>query len=117
MARELKKPSVIMEKDLKEYAGPIEIDVSPKQAQEKPIQEEVEENAEVIIPAGAAIPQQSVPVVKLMTFGAWFQKRGTNNPKMKLSYKEAIEAHCKSIGIGPQATEEEYDAALSHFGL
>lgn len=115
MARELKKPSVIMEKDLKEYAGPVEIDVSPKKSDPKPAQE-AEEAREVVIPANAAVPQQQ-PAVKLMTFGAWFQKRGASNPKMKLSYKEAIEAHCRSIGIGPQATEEEYDAALSHFGL
>lgn len=113
MARELKKPNIIMEKDLKEYDGPIEIDVSPR-VEKKEVAKTIELQVEV--PVYAAIPQ-SAPVIKLISFGAWFQKKSANNPKLKLSYKEAIEAHCKAIGIGPQATEEEYDAALSHFGL
>jgi hypothetical protein len=116
MARELKKPNVILEKDLKEYAGPIEIDVTVRKEEKKAEPKEEPKEEEVIIPVAAAIPQAPSPV-KLISFGAWFQKRSANNPKLKLSYKEAIEAHCKSIGIGPQATEGEYDAALSHFGL
>ena len=112
MSREIKKPEMIMEKDLKDDAGPIMIDVSPKGAEEVVAQKKLEP----LIPPNAAIPQVA-PVSKLITFSTWFQKRSGHNPKLKLSYKEAIEAHCKAIGILSHATEEEFDAALAHFGL
>lgn len=117
MARDIKKPDVIFESDLKEYAGPIIIDVTPK---EEPIEYavdiEAERKFEAIIPPNAAVPQVA-PATKLVTFSTWFQKRSANNPKLKLSYREAIEAHCRCIGINTHASEEEYDAALAHFGI
>lgn len=116
MARDIKKPEVVLEQDLKEYAGPIVIDVTPKKVPAENKDIEAERRFEAIIPPGAAIPQ-AAPAVKLVTFSAWFQKRSANNPKLKLSYREAIEAHCKCIGVGSCATEEEFDAALSHFGV
>jgi len=113
MAREIRKPKVVLEADIKEYDGPIEIDVTPRE--EEVVEEEVEEKVELVIPPGAAIPQASNS--KLVSFNTWFQKKSSNNPKLKLSYKEAIEAHCKCIGVQAQATEEEYNAVLAHFGI
>ena len=114
MARDIKKPEVILESDIKEYAGPIIIDVTPRD--EPVVDIEAEKKFEAIIPPNAAVPQVA-PVTNLVTFSAWFQKRSANNPKLKLSYREAIEAHCKCVGINTYATEEEYDAALAHFGI
>lgn len=117
MARELKKPNVIKESDLKEYAGPIEIDVTPKAViQVDEVVEEPKEEPKAKISSAAAIPNQP-PAVPTISFGAWFQKRSARNPKLKISYREAIEAHFKSIGIKSPATEAEYNVALSHFGL
>ena len=112
MAREIKKPTVILETDIKEYDGPIEIDVTPR---EEVVIEEVVEEKVLVIPPGAAVPQASNS--KLVSFNTWFQKKSAKNPKLKLSYKEAIEAHCKCIGVQTQATEEEYNAVLAHFGI
>ena len=108
MARELKKPNVIMENELKEYAGPIVIEVSEKKEEVK-----IEKKEELL-----AIPTQAIstPVITI-SFNAWFQKKCSKNPKLKLSYRESIEAHFKAIGLGNNATAEEYDAALVHFGL
>jgi len=116
VARDIKKPEVVFESDLKEYDGPIVIDVTPKEEPVEAVYIEAERKFEAIIPPNAAVPQ-AAPVTKLVTFAVWFQKRSANNPKLKLSYREAIEAHCKCIGINTHATEEEYDAALAHFGI
>jgi len=113
MAREIKKPQSILEADTKEYDGPIEIDVTPKV--EEVVEAVVEEAVVLVIPPGAAVPQASNS--KLISFSTWFQKKSVNNPKLKLSYKEAIEAHCKCVGVQAQATEEEYNAVLAHFGI
>lgn len=108
MTREYKKPKIIMESDLKDYAGPIVIEVSNKREETK-----TEKKEELL-----AIPAQvQVAQVNTISFNAWFQKRSSKNPKLKLSYRESIEAHFKAIGLGSNATAEEYDAALSHFGL
>ena len=116
MARDIKKPEVILESDLKEYAGPVEIDVTPREKVEEPAKEEVVEAPKIEIPAGAAVPKPAT-ATNIISYGAWFQKRSACNPKLKLSYKGAIEAHCKAMGVKLSATEEEFDSVLSHFGL
>lgn len=119
MAREIKKPERILESDLKEYAGDIVIDVTPKDELKK-----VEAPKETVVldalaeqVAIVASQSSAVPGVKILSFSAWFQKVSAKNPRVKLSYREAVEAHCKAVGVGLQATEETFDAALSHFGL
>ncbi len=122
MAREIKKPAFVREKDLKEYDGDVIIDVTPRSEKK-----EVEEKSAPVdvIAADAAGEQVAVaaaqaaaaPGVRLLTFNAWFQKVTAKNPKVKLSYKEAIEAHCRAVGLPDQAPADAFDAALSHFGL
>lgn len=123
MARHIKKPKVIKEQDLKEDAGPIEIELSEKE----PIDAEAlraakaEQKYQAVVKAmeqaAASSVRQDASKPRTVSFNAWFQKASTKNPKIKLSYKEAIESHCRSIGISQQASEEEFDAALAHFGL
>ena len=116
MAREIKKPKSVREKDLKDYAGDIVIDVTPGKAAEKPAktvpQDAVAEQIQV-----AEAQATARDGVRLVSFNAWFQKVSTKNQRIKLSYREAIEAHCKAVGLAGQATEEAFNAALSHFGL
>jgi hypothetical protein len=117
MAREIKKPAKVREADLKDYAGDVVIDVTPGKEKPKAAQKSVPQDAvaEQIQVAEAQAAAQ--PDVRLVSFNAWFQKATAKNPRVKLSYKEAIEAHCKAVGLPSQATEEAFDAALSHFGL
>lgn len=119
MAREIKKPARIAEKDLKEYAGDIVIDVTPKDQRkpEAPKEDAIAKDAAGEQVAVAAAQAAAQPGVRLMTFNAWFQKVTAKNPRVKLSYREAVEAHCKAVGLPDQATEDAFDAALSHFGL
>lgn len=117
MARDIKKPAQVREKDLKEYAGDVVIDVTPRDeeapAAEKPVPADVAAEKVAVVAAQAA----AEPKARFMSFAAWFQKASAKNPRVKLSYKEAIEAHCKAVGLEAQATEEAFDAALKHFGL
>lgn len=100
MAKEVKKPVSIKEADLKEWAGEIEIDLAaPKVEVEAPQQK---------LPEPAAIQ---------LSFNAWFQKLCTRNPKVKLSYRESIETHFKTLGLSLNASEAEYNEALKHFGI
>lgn len=119
MAREIKKPKVISEKDLKDYAGDVIIDVSEREdepAAEVAMPKELAHDAAAEkVAVQAAVSATSG--VRLISFNAWFQKAMAKNPRVKLSYKEAIEAHCKAVGLEAQSTEEAFDAALSHFGL
>lgn len=122
MARHIKKPKVIKEKDLKDNKGPVVIDLdAPRQALDVEALTAVkaEEKYEKVIKAmeKAAASKQEASTVKTVSFNVWFQKTIAKNPKIKLSYKEALEAHCKSIGISQVATEEEFEAALTHFGV
>jgi len=119
MAREIKKPERILESDLKEYAGDIVIDVTPKDElkEEAPVKETIVLDALAEKIAIVVSQSSAIPGVKILSFNAWFQKVSAKNPRVKLSYREAIEAHCKAVGVGLQATEETFDAALSHFGL
>jgi hypothetical protein len=119
MAREIKKPAKIREQDLKDYAGDIVIEVSPaKEVKvEKSTKSTVVHDAAAEQVAVQAAKAASNPGFRLISFNAWFQKASAKNPRVKLSYKEAIEAHCKAVGLELQATEEAYDAALLHFGL
>lgn len=115
MAREIKKPLSVNETDVKDYAGDIEIDVTPHDEDAAPQQSHVQvlvEQVEVAVAQAASAPSSQT-----LTFNAWFQKALARNPRVKLSYKEAIEAHCKAVGLESQATDEAYSAALSHFGL
>jgi len=110
MAKDLKKPTFIRELDIKEYAGDIVIteEVSPVQAEKEAAIEKIE----------VAVAQASAnPEMKMLSFNAWFQKANTKNPRVKMSYREAIEAHCKAVGLTGSSTEEAFDAALVHFGL
>lgn len=115
MSREIKKPQQIREKDLKDYAGDVEIDVSFREEEEDAVSVSRDAAAEAV--AVQAIQAAAEPGVRLISFHAWFQKVSAKNPRVKISYKEAIDAHCKAVGLESQATEEAYDAALKHFGL
>lgn len=117
MARELKKPQMIKEGDLKEYAGDIVIDVTPRKEPQKKIipLTRIPVNMEAAY-AAAAKPNAATPNGQ-MAFNVWFQKILSSNPKVKLSYKESLEAHCKAMGIGMKATETQYNTVLKHFGL
>lgn len=121
MARYIKKPKAIKEQDLKENAGPVEIVLDQKKEElnlEALRALKAQEKYEAVIKAMAnAAATKKSSNSKSMSFGTWFQKALTKNPKIKLSYKEAIESHCRSIGVAAQATEEEFEAALTHFGL
>lgn len=119
MAREIKKPTKIREADLKEYAGDIVIDVTPRDPKkpEEKKQDPIAADAAGEQVAVAAAQAATQPGVKLLTFNAWFQKVSAKNSRVKLSYREAVEAHCKAVGLPDQATEDAFDAALSHFGL
>jgi hypothetical protein len=116
MAREIKKPTKIIENELKEYAGDVVIDVThvaPKAKLEEAAPPSVVAEAIAVQAAQAASDSNA----RFISFNAWFQKVSAKNPRIKLSYREAIEAHCKAVGLDVQATEEAYDAALKHFGL
>jgi hypothetical protein len=110
MAREIKRPAVIKESELKEQAPAVETaptveaPVPAEQAKIKAVEEAI---------AVASAPQGPA----LISFGTWFQKLASKNPKIKTQYKEAILAHCKAVGIAEHATEGEFNAALKHFGL
>jgi len=116
MAREIKKPNVIKEKDLKDHVGDVVIEVSEGPAKEVPMPKSIAHDAAAEKVAVQAIASAAAGV-RLISFNAWFQKAAAKNQKVKLSYKEAIEAHCKAVGLDSQSTEEAFDAALSHFGL
>lgn len=123
MARHIKKPKVIKEQELKEDAGPIEIELSEKEPVDLQAlhalkaEQKYQAVVKAIQEAAAPSSQQDSSRPRTVSFNAWFQKVCTKNQKIKLSYKEAIESHCRSIGISQSATEEEFDAALAHFGL
>ncbi len=124
MAREIKKPTSISEADLKDFDGEVVIDISPKEEAASPeaiapevAPTEVEPAAAAEVISVAAVKATTPLATPTLTFNAWFQKAIARNPKIKLSYKEAVEAHCKAIGLKSQATEEAFNAALSHFGL
>lgn len=125
MARNIKKPKVIREKDLKEDAGPVEIDLDAALKQKEDLQAlealKAEQKYQAVVKAmenaAASAASSSANKPRVISFNTWFQKASSKNPKIKLSYKEAIESHCKAIGINQQATEEEFEAALVHFGL
>lgn len=119
MAREIKKPAQVLEKDLKEYDGDIVIDVSPRDpyAPKAAKEDVIANDAAGELVSVAAAQAAAEPGVRLISFSAWFQKTSAKNAKVKLSYKEAIEAHCRAVGLPDQAPEEAFDAALSHFGL
>lgn len=116
MARELTKPKMIKEGDLKEYAGDIIIDVTPRKDPPRPIAPLVKE-VDVAAALATAAKPNTAPPSNQVAFNVWFQKVMNAKPKLKLSYKEAIEAHCKAMGFGSKATEEQYNTALAHFGL
>jgi len=115
MSREIKKPAKVRESDLKDYAGDVVIDVTAKLPEAEPLP--VELPAEAAAEEAAVQAVYTAPGAKVLSFAAWFQKALAKNPRIKLSYKEAIEAHCKAVGLSDQATEEAFDAALKHFGL
>lgn len=117
MARELKKPKVVKEGDLKEYAGDVIIDVTPRKDPPKRISPLVKAPFDLEAASANAAKPNTAPASNLMAFNVWFQKLMNAKPRMKLSYKEAIEAHCKAMGFGSKATEEQYNKALEHFGL
>lgn len=118
MSREIKKPNQIRESDLKDYAGDVMIDVSErKEEEESKVKVSVPEVAAAEVVAVQAAQAVSDSDVKTLSFNAWFQKVSAKNPRIKLSYKEAIQAHCLAVGLELKSTEEAYDAALKHFGL
>jgi hypothetical protein len=114
MAREIKKPAKIKERDLKEYAGDIVIDVTPGKKESQPVVAASAKVEQIQVDEAQAAAQ---PGARLISFAAWFQKTIAKNPRLKMSYHEAVKAHCKAVGLGDQATEEAFDAALAHFGL
>lgn len=123
MARSIKKPKVIREEEIKDIDGPVEIEIKEKdpvdlEAQELAKAEKKYQNVlKAMELATSSSSKESQNKPRTLTFNAWFQKACSLNPKIKLSYKEAVESHCRSIGIAHQATEEEFYAALAHFGL
>lgn len=116
MAREIKKPTMIKETDVKEFAGEIVIDVTPRKTDPKPVLPLGAQRPVTLDTSRAAQPNIA-PDPNLMSFNVWFQKLSASNPKVKLSYKEALEAHCRSMGVAAMCTEEAFNAALKHFGL
>jgi len=122
MAREIKKPASIRESDTKEFAGDVVIDVSYREPEVKEEQDEAPQSVVINAAAervavAAAQAAATLPGVKMLSFNAWFQKVCARNPRVKLSYKEAIQAHCKAVGLDNESTEEAFDAALVNFGL
>ena len=117
MAKELKKPAMIKEGDLKEYAGDIVIDVTPRKEPVRPIAPLVKKSVDISAMAERAAKPNPVVDPKLLTFNVWFQKAMLARPTLTVAYKEALEAHCKALGIATKATEEQYNGALVHFGL
>jgi hypothetical protein len=111
MAREIKRPAVIKESELKEQVAPAEVSLPVAETPVPPEQVKIKAVEEAI--AAASAPQGPA----LISFGTWFQKLASKNPKIKTQYKEAILAHCKAVGIAEHATEGEFNAALKHFGL
>jgi len=105
------------EGDLKEYAGDIIIDVTPRKDPPRKFLPLVKEPVDVeAVLATAAKPNAAAPAGQI-AFNVWFQKLMNAKPSLKLSYKESIEAHCKAMGFGQRATEAQYNSALAHFGL
>jgi hypothetical protein len=112
MAREIKKPTKVNESQLKEYAGDVIIEIPAANTEVK-----IKDVPAKVADEAASIPVTTVNELKTLTFNAWFQKACAKNPRIKLSYREAIEAHCKAVGLLGPTSEEAYDAALQHFGL
>lgn len=117
MARDIRKPARIKETDVKDFAGEVVIYVRETEDEAKPVPTLQQESQTEVAAVHAVYVPVEVPAVKLISFNAWFQKAIKKNPRVKLSYKEAIEAHCKAVGIDGPGTEEGFEAALQHFGL